>query len=200
MDGVFAARRFPRPPQYTYTTPPMSPAVLSRRGTPRRYVLREPELPDLNHFTRRKGKAPITNKGWNPYRPFATVPLLEYGGLKPILPFLEGRSDAARRVVIRLHAVSVDVRMGIVGAGGVCSDAACHVVIRLRNSRRCLRGVNDGRYGNPPNDLLAVPTVGAGSSQREDSPAHRNIRIPCHPWSPVFYNNTTRGGRTLRIG
>ena len=29
---------------------------------------------------------------------------MEYGGLKPILPFLEGRSDAARRVVIRLHA------------------------------------------------------------------------------------------------
>ena len=74
---------------------------LSRRGTPRRYVLREPELPDLNHFTRRKGKVPITNKGWNPYRPFATIPLLEYGGLNPILPFLEGRSDAACRVVIR---------------------------------------------------------------------------------------------------
>ena len=29
---------------------------------------------------------------------------MEYGGLKPILPFLGGRSDAARRVVIRLHA------------------------------------------------------------------------------------------------
>ena len=30
---------------------------------------------------------------------------MEYGGLQPILPFLEGRSDAACRVVIRLHAV-----------------------------------------------------------------------------------------------
>ena len=30
---------------------------------------------------------------------------MEYGGLKPILPFLGGRSDAARRVVILLAAV-----------------------------------------------------------------------------------------------
>ena len=35
--------------------------------------------------------------------PFAAVSLLEYGGLNPILPFLGGRSDAARRVVIRLY-------------------------------------------------------------------------------------------------
>ena len=35
------------------------------------------------------------------YRAFAAVSLLEYGGLKPILPFLEGRSDAACRVVFR---------------------------------------------------------------------------------------------------
>ena len=35
-----------------------------------------------------------------PCGPFAAVPLLEYGGLKPILPFFEGRSDAACRVVI----------------------------------------------------------------------------------------------------
>ena len=35
--------------------------------------------------------------------PFAAVSLLEYGGLNPILPILGGRSDAARRVVIRLH-------------------------------------------------------------------------------------------------
>ena len=72
---------------------------LSRRGMPRRYSLREPELPDLNHFIRR----PITNKRLNPYGSFAAVSLLEYGGLKPILPFLEGRSDAACRVVIRLR-------------------------------------------------------------------------------------------------
>ena len=36
----------------------------------------------------------------NPCRAFRRGSLLEYGGLKPILPFLEGRSDAARRVVI----------------------------------------------------------------------------------------------------
>jgi len=143
-------------------------------------------LPGLNHFTRRKGKAPITNKGWNPYRPFATVPLLEYGGLKPILPFLEGRSDATRRVVIRLHAASVDVRMGIVGAGGVCSDAACHVVIRLRNSRRCLRGVNDGRYGNPPqrSPRNADCKGGVFAAQRFPRPPQYTYTMP--PVEPRF--------------
>ena len=34
-----------------------------------------------------------------PARGFWRVPLLEYGGLKPILPFFGGRSDAACRVV-----------------------------------------------------------------------------------------------------
>ena len=38
--------------------------------------------------------------------PFAVASLLECGGLKPILSFLEGRSGAACRVVIRLHAVN----------------------------------------------------------------------------------------------
>ena len=37
-----------------------------------------------------------------PHGPFAAIPLLEYGGLKPILPFLGGRSDAACRVVINV--------------------------------------------------------------------------------------------------
>jgi len=46
----------------------------------------------------------ISPERLTPYEPFAAVPLLEYGGLKPILPLFEGRSDAARRVVIRLHA------------------------------------------------------------------------------------------------
>ena len=36
----------------------------------------------------------------NPYGLFAAVSPLEHGGLKPILPFLGGRSDAARRVGI----------------------------------------------------------------------------------------------------
>ena len=37
---------------------------------------------------------PLINE---PYRAIAAVSLLECGGLKPILPFLGGRSDAARR-------------------------------------------------------------------------------------------------------
>ena len=44
-------------------------------------------------------------KRLNLYGPFAAVSLLEYGGLKPILPFLEGRSDAACRVVIQTPPV-----------------------------------------------------------------------------------------------
>ena len=47
-------------------------------------------------------------KRLNLYRPFAAVSLLEYGGLKPILQFLGGRSDAACRVVIPLYAVPID--------------------------------------------------------------------------------------------
>ena len=42
----------------------------------------------------------------NLYRPFAAVFLLEYDGLNPILPFLGGRSDAARRVVIQMPPAS----------------------------------------------------------------------------------------------
>ena len=38
-------------------------------------------------------------KRLNIYRPFAAVSPLEYGGLKPILPFLGEGSDAACRVV-----------------------------------------------------------------------------------------------------
>ena len=107
-----------RVPCHPTCLPPMEPLwFLQRRGTPRRYVLREPELPDLKHFTRKKGKTPITNKGLNPYGPFAAVPPLEYDGLKPILPFFEGRSDAACRVVIRLHAVPVDNRTPPTGTG-----------------------------------------------------------------------------------
>ena len=80
--------RIPCPHGNPRMPPPMNPWFLQRRGTPRRYVLREPELPDLNHFTRNKGKAPITHKRLNPYGSFAAVSLLEYGGLKPILPVL----------------------------------------------------------------------------------------------------------------
>ena len=55
-----------------------------------------------------RGESPL-HKRLNPCGAFGRVPLLEYGGLKPILPLLGGRSDAACRVVIRLHAVPVVV-------------------------------------------------------------------------------------------
>ena len=44
----------------------------------------------------KKGKSP---KKIDPLRPFRRGSLLEYGGLKPILPFLGEGSDAACRVV-----------------------------------------------------------------------------------------------------
>ena len=40
---------------------------------------------------------------------------MEYGGLNSILPFPEGRSDAACRVVIRLYAVPVDACVDVDG-------------------------------------------------------------------------------------
>ena len=52
-----------------------------------------------SYFYTRNGKPSIKNA---PYAGFAAVPLLEYGCFNLILPFPEGRSDAARRVVIRL--------------------------------------------------------------------------------------------------
>ena len=115
-----------------------------------------------------RGERPL-HKRLNPCGAFGRVPLLEYGGLKPILPFFEGRSDAA-----------------------------CRVVIRLRNSRRCLRGVNDGRYGNPPNDLPAMRTVGAGSSRfsrRFPRPPQYTYTTP--PMSPAVLS---RRGTPRRYG
>ena len=65
---------------------------------------------------------------------------LEYGGLNPILPFLGGRSDAARRVVVFPHAVSQRFlqrrgmprrfppsRLPPMGTYGLNRDAARHV-------------------------------------------------------------------------
>ena len=64
---------------------------------------------------------------------FRRVPFWEYGGLKPILPFLGGRSDAARRVVILPFALPVDA----------------HVV------------ANDGRWRCIATVSSPMPTVGA---------------------------------------
>ena len=81
---------------------------------------------------------------------------MEYGSLKPILPSLGGRSDAARCVVIPLYAISVYARMGI----------------------------NDGRWQCPSmptvGAVFGTPRRGFGA-QREDSPAHRHPRCAYHP-------------------
>ena len=90
--------------------------------------------------------------------PFAAVSLLEYGGLNPIPPFLRGRSDAACRVATLPFAVPVDA----------------HVV------------ANDGRWRCIATESPQMPTVGAGSSQREDFPAH----VP-------LYAQTARAPRSL---
>ena len=53
----------------------------------------------IETYLRARGENPP--KRLNLYGTFAAASLLEYGGLKPILPVLRGRSDAACRVVIR---------------------------------------------------------------------------------------------------
>ena len=64
------------------------------------------------------------------------LPLLEYGGLKPILPFSEGRSDAARRIVIwpsclppmeiygHYHGTGREGTRGWAGESSRCEDPA----------------------------------------------------------------------------
>ena len=53
--------------------------------------------------------------------------LLEYGGLKPILPFLGGRSDAARRVVIQSSRLPPMEPYGLYNDAAPNRDAARHV-------------------------------------------------------------------------
>ena len=126
------------------------------------------ELPDGNLFTRKKGKS--HQKRLNSCGPFAGFSLLEYSGLNPIPPFPGGRSDAACRVVILPFVAPVDAYVG----------------------------VHDGRCGIPRNDLLAMPTVGAGSSQREDSPAHL---LPAHTIQDLGKNHINDAARVeLRRG
>ena len=80
-----------------------------------------------------------------------SLPLLKYGDLNHILPFSEGRSDAACRVVIPPFAVPIDARL--VANGGRC---------RMR--RRT---------------LPAMPPVGAGSSPAAPSrAASRLLKLP----------------------
>ena len=113
-------------------------------------------------FIARGGESPL-RKRLNPYGPFSADSLLEYGGLKPILPFLEGCSDAACCIVIFLCAIPIYAHMG----------------------------ANDGRWQSPATISPQMPTVGAGSSQREDSPAHlppATIRAN-QTWGPTVYND-----------
>ena len=114
--------------------------------------------------------------------------LLEYGGLKPILPFSEGRSDAACRVVISPS------RLPPMGIYGFYNAATSRVVILLFAVPVDAHvGAKDGRCRMRRNALPAMPTVGAGSSQREDSPAHcLHMRIPCHTWRWAVFTTTRR--------
>ena len=83
-----------------------------------------------------------------------------------MLPFPRGRSDAACRVVIPLYAVPIDARDGV-------NDGRHRIIISsFAVPVYALMRINDGRWQCP-----AMPTVGAGSSQREDSPAHCPIKI-----------------------
>ena len=139
----------------TAKTPPLQSALMGRTLRP---------LPPINAAARRvatvfenfncviKISLPVKRLPYKllpPSGSLAAVSLLEYGDLNHILPFSEGRSDAACRVVIPPFAVPIDARL--VANGGRC---------RMR--RRT---------------LPAMPPVGAGSSQREDSPAHGPL--PC---------------------
>ena len=109
---------------------------------------------------------------------------LECGGLNPILPFIEGRSDAARRVVVFPHAVSQRFLQ------------RCGMPRRNRNhTSPCVAWYTAWRrwqwaaFGAM---RIAMPPVGAGSSQREDSPAHRlphrpHRRIPSRASATPIY-------------
>ena len=70
-----------------------------------------------------RGESPL-HKRLNPCGAFGRVPLLEYGGLKPILPFLEGRSDAACRVVIKPRGSWVAWYTYIAVGGGIFAKTA----------------------------------------------------------------------------
>ena len=88
----------------------------------------------------KKGKSP---QKIEPIFFFATVPLLEYGSLKPILPFTEGRSGAPRRylapasfpLIIALPDGFMRMPCHLVGppmeTHGLCSVAARRGVIPL---------------------------------------------------------------------
>ena len=129
----------------------------NRRSTPRRYGLREMNCWIKIPLPSRRECTPIKIA---PVRAFAAVSLLEYGGLNPILPFLGGRSDAACRVAILSvpHCYPPPRRSPLIIA-------------------RRPHGAN-GWWRYACNGIPAMPTLVAGSSQREDSPAHPQPACP----------------------
>ena len=61
-----------------------------------------------------------------PYGTFAAVSPLEYRGLKPILPFPGGRSDAVCRVVVCLHALQLWEPMVFITTRRAASRSGLH--------------------------------------------------------------------------
>ena len=116
---------------------------------------------------------PVRNASYKRLPPpvFRRVPFWEYGGLNPIRPFLGGRSDAARRVVILPFAVPVDAHVG----------------------------ANDGRWRCIATESPPMPTVGAGSSQREDSPARRPLYAQTTHGAQRFLSRHGKGGHAALV-
>ena len=98
--------------------------------------------------------------------------LLEYGGLNPILPFLGGRSDAARRVVIWTSSLPSMGILRFLQRRIVILPFAIPVDPPM--------GANDGRCGIPRNDLPA-------NADCRGAVHLRNAKIPPPAASPCAY-------------
>ena len=92
-----------------------------------------------------------------PYGTFAAVSPLEYRGLKPILPFPEGRSDAACRVVIQPS------RPPTMGTYGLHHDAARRVATVFEIWRCLIETDLRARRENPPKKIAPYGTFAAVS-------------------------------------
>ena len=73
--------------------------------------------------------------------------LLKYGGLKPILPFLGGRSDAACRVVIRSSRLQPMEPYGLYNNAAPNRDAARHVATKTSRADMTMRAITTGKGG-----------------------------------------------------
>ena len=81
--------------------------------------------------------------------------------------------------------------------GAVPSVASARPPVPRRYNNRGVLWVawyahGDGATGGhlDRNDILAMPTVGAGSSQREDFPAHYRPPVPRHAYSHPRYSSS----------